>query len=102
MKSSEVLSTIKTAQQSNGYSVSGTDMWVCGTSGAGIKPFVCCHVDTVNGDAVVNEDDIQINGNIIKLSPNSNLRCLGGDDRCGAYIILKLIESKADCHFGAF
>ncbi len=102
MKSSQVLSTIKNALQSNGYSVTGNNMWVCGTSGNGIKPFVCCHVDTVNGQNEVSQQDILISGDVIKLQPMSKLKCLGGDDRCGAYILLKLIESGVDCHFGAF
>jgi len=62
------------------------------------KPLLCVHLDTINTHSKDNikptVDDFVFDSknNIISLSPLSELSCLGGDDRAGLYIALKLID----------
>lgn len=57
------------------------------------KPMLCAHLDTVNGGHYnLSKDDIIQKDDIVSLLPTSKARCLGGDDRCGVYIALKLIN----------
>lgn len=57
-------------------------------------PLLCCHLDTINTagtERVLSRSDIYIKDSIIKLHNKSTARCLGGDDRCGVWIMLNLI-----------
>jgi len=63
------------------------------------KPMLCVHLDTINTHSVTKElkttfEDFEYDENlgVIALNPNSSLSCLGGDDRAGVWIALKLIE----------
>jgi len=59
------------------------------------KPMLCVHLDTVDtrNNVVLTKDDIIIDNDVISLNPfSTHVRCLGGDDRCGVYIALELLE----------
>lgn len=59
------------------------------------KPMLCVHLDTVDtrNNVVLIKDDIIVDNDVISLNPFSkHVRCLGGDDRCGVYIALDLLE----------
>lgn len=57
-------------------------------------PLICSHLDTINDSKKIKlqNSDIEIDGEIIRLSQNSQAKCLGGDDRCGVYAALQLID----------
>ena len=57
-------------------------------------PLICSHLDTINDSKKIKlqNSDIEIDGDIIKLSQSSLAKCLGGDDRCGVYTALQLID----------
>lgn len=56
-------------------------------------PLICSHLDTINDSKKIKlqNSDIEIDGDIIRLSKSSLAKCLGGDDRCGVYTALQLI-----------
>ena len=58
------------------------------------KPMLCVHLDTINtaSNIVLTPDDIYNSMSSIKLTPNSKAKCLGGDDRCGVWIALQIID----------
>ena len=56
-----------------------------------ILPTLSAHLDLVGG-IPPKKEDILVEGNIISLSKNSQASCLGGDDRCGVWIILELLK----------
>ena len=60
------------------------------------KPLLCVHLDTINTHSKDNikptNDDFVFDGKTISLSSLSKLSCLGGDDRAGLYIALKLVD----------
>ena len=55
---------------------------------------ICSHLDTINDSKKIKlqNSDIEIDGDIIRLSQSSLAKCLGGDDRCGVYSALQLID----------
>ena len=57
-------------------------------------PLICSHLDTINDSKKIKlqNSDIEIDGDIIRLSQSSLAKCLGGDDRCGVYTALQLID----------
>lgn len=57
-------------------------------------PLICSHLDTINDSKKIKlqNSDIEISGEIIRLSQSSLAKCLGGDDRCGVYTALQLIN----------
>lgn len=57
-------------------------------------PLICSHLDTINDSKKIKlqNSDVEIDGDIIKLSQSSLAKCLGGDDRCGVYTALQLID----------
>ena len=57
-------------------------------------PLICSHLDTINDSKKIKlqNSDIEIDGDIIRLSESSLAKCLGGDDRCGVYTALQLID----------
>jgi hypothetical protein len=65
------------------------------------KPMLCVHLDTINThrgiDKPLNEEDILYNRDTktYSLNPNSQLTCLGGDDRAGLWIAIKLLTDKS-------
>jgi hypothetical protein len=60
-------------------------------------PLLCSHLDTVNKEVTLRHNDFISNEGTIRLSKLSKARCLGGDDRCGVYIMMRLIEDmKSD------
>ena len=66
---------------------------------------VCVHIDTINdarNTKAPTEKDLYIRKNYIALLPNSECACLGGDDRCGVYIALKLMDRSVPLAFGFF
>ena len=66
---------------------------------------VCVHIDTIN-DArnakAPTERELYIRKNYIALLPNAECACLGGDDRCGVYIALKMLDRGLPFAFGFF
>ena len=60
----------------------------------GLRPLLTAHLDTINTlsgiDDLVTLNDFEIRKDLIKLK-NKDLSCLGGDDRCGIYIIDELL-----------
>lgn len=62
------------------------------------KPMLCVHLDTINthyvGETDITPNDFELDevSNVIGLSSLSQLSCLGGDDRAGVYIALKLLD----------
>lgn len=68
-------------------------------------PLLCTHLDTINdfndrpAPSIV---DILIDGDTLSLNPYSSCSCLGGDDRCGVYTALKLMNSNVPYAFGFF
>ena len=62
------------------------------------KPMLCVHLDTINTHAekckIKPDRDYEYdeNLNILGLSKESPLHCLGGDDRAGVWIALKIIS----------
>ena len=67
-------------------------------------PLICSHLDTINDSKKIKlqNSDVEIDGDIIKLSQNSQAKCLGGDDRCGVYTALQLIDLNAPFGFAFF
>lgn len=67
-------------------------------------PLICSHLDTINDSKKIKlqNSDIEIDGEIIRLSQNSLAKCLGGDDRCGVYTALQLIDLNAPFGFAFF
>lgn len=66
---------------------------------------MCVHIDTINdarGAKAPTKQDLYIRKNYIALMPNSECACLGGDDRCGCYIALKLLDRGIPFAFGFF
>lgn len=71
------------------------------------KPMLCVHLDTINdaSDKTPTYSDFVYNTKkkTIELSRHSNLSCVGGDDRCGVYIIDKYFnELIKKYHIGFF
>lgn len=61
------------------------------------KPMLCVHLDTINTHHNdIRESDVAKEDNIIKLSDDATCSCLGGDDRAGVWIALKLIDWMED------
>ena len=56
------------------------------------KPLLVSHLDVFR-DRIPSEEEIIIKDGIIALNPESE-KVLGGDDRCGVWIMLKLIEER--------
>jgi len=61
------------------------------------KPMLCVHLDTINthhNSDVVSKDNLVYYEDTLQLAlaDNTNLQCLGGDDRAGLYIALELIK----------
>lgn len=63
------------------------------------KPLLLAHLDTVDNDTI----DFALKpivigntpkGQVISTEPNELYRCLGGDDRCGVWIMLQLLKSN--------
>ncbi|MDL2347670.1 hypothetical protein [Campylobacter hyointestinalis] len=69
-------------------------------------PLICAHLDTINDSCSIlapTIDDLKfIGSDYIALKDTSQKACLGGDDRCGVYIALKLIELGLPYSFGFF
>ena len=66
---------------------------------------VCVHIDTINDARVAKaptERELYIRKNYLALLPNADCACLGGDDRCGVYIALKLLDRGIPFAFGFF
>ena len=66
---------------------------------------VCVHIDTINDARAAKaptERELYIRKNYIALLPNADCACLGGDDRCGCYIALKLLDRGVPFAFGFF
>lgn len=66
---------------------------------------VCVHIDTINDARAAKaptERELYIRRNYIALLPNADCACLGGDDRCGVYIALKLLDRGIPFAFGFF
>jgi len=57
---------------------------------------LCSHLDTINGSLGVPKQDIVEHEDTLSLNPESNMRCLGGDDRAGVCIMLALIKAVKD------
>lgn len=72
--------------------------------GVGSYPLICTHLDTINDSKRIKlqNSDIEINGDIIRLSKSSSAKCLGGDDRCGVYSALQLIDLNVPYGFAFF
>ncbi|CUU77593.1 hypothetical protein [Campylobacter hyointestinalis] len=72
----------------------------------GMYPLICTHLDTINDSRNIlapTIDDLKfIGSDYIALKDVSQKACLGGDDRCGVYIALKLIELGLPYSFGFF
>ena len=83
------------------------DKFIVLKSSNDIKPMLCIHLDTINdaSDKTPNHTDFVFNpkDNTIRLSRKSKLSCVGGDDRCGVFIVMyyfaKLINKY---HIGFF
>lgn len=83
------------------------DKFILLKSSNDIKPMLCVHLDTINdashkapkqSDFVFNPKD-----NTIRLSKKSKLSCVGGDDRCGVFIIMTYFyELIQKYHIGFF
>lgn len=65
------------------------------------KPMLCVHLDTINNSR--NREDKPLSPNnfvfdrenqVWSLTPESDLHCLGGDDRAGLWIIFQLLLDK--------
>ena len=72
-----------------------------------IKPMLCVHLDTINdaSDKHPKYSDFVYNTKrkTIELSRHSKLSCVGGDDRCGVYIIEKYFDELIKkYHIGFF
>lgn len=66
---------------------------------------ICAHTDTINDATRMpppSREDILEAGDYLSLSKGSPCSCLGGDDRCGVYIALKLIAKGLPYAFGFF
>ena len=66
---------------------------------------MCMHIDTINdarNTKAPAKGDLYVRRNYIALLPNSDCACLGGDDRCGCYIALKLMDRGVPFAFGFF
>ena len=61
------------------------------------KPMLCVHLDTINtsSNIVLQPWEVITGHTTIQLNPSSKAKCLGGDDRCGVWIALQLIEDIA-------
>lgn len=72
-----------------------------------LKPMLCVHLDTINdaSNKKPKYSDFVYNTKkkTIQLSKNSKLSCVGGDDRCGVYIIDKYFDELIKkYHIGFF
>lgn len=58
------------------------------------KPMLCVHLDTINDSRglIPHLDDFKVDGTIISLHKDSKLACVGGDDRCGVWIALQIMD----------
>ena len=58
------------------------------------KPMLCVHLDTINtaSNIILEPWEIVTEHTTIQLNPTSKARCLGGDDRCGVWIALQIID----------
>lgn len=58
-------------------------------------PMLCVHLDTINthNNYNLSKDDINIKGSVLSLKKPTKALCLGGDDRAGVWIALRLIEA---------
>ncbi|MCD8212923.1 MAG: hypothetical protein LUC34_02530 [Campylobacter sp.] len=68
-------------------------------------PLICTHIDTINearGALNPTKEDLIISGDFISLAPSSKSACIGGDDRNGVYIALKLMQINKPFAFGFF
>ena len=67
-------------------------------------PLICSHLDTINDSKKIKlqNSDVEIDGDIIRLSQSSLAKCLGGDDRCGVYTALQLIDLNVPFGFAFF
>jgi len=63
----------------------------------GLKPLLTAHLDTINTHrykSALNSTDLDIIGNTITLNKKSKASCLGGDDRCGVWIVESLLKNS--------
>lgn len=72
-----------------------------------LKPMLCVHLDTINdaSNKTPKYSDFvyDTKKDIIKLSGQSRLSCVGGDDRCGVYLIDKYFDKLIKkYHIGFF
>ena len=72
-----------------------------------LKPMLCVHLDTINdaSNKAPKHSDFVYNKkkNTIELSKISRLSCVGGDDRCGVYLIDKYFDELIKkYHIGFF
>lgn len=64
------------------------------------KPMLCIHLDTINTHRGVDKPlitayfDYNPSQKVYSVNPQSNLSCLGGDDRAGLWILLRLLTEK--------
>lgn len=60
------------------------------------KPMLCVHLDTINTHSSDLEEELiieaDVEAGILSVSPDCKAKCLGGDDRAGVWIALKMIE----------
>jgi len=80
------------------------------SSKKGLRPLLTCHIDTINTHYYkknLQDLDIVVENNIIKLSENSKANCLGGDDdyiekvvceSCGEHLPLYELNGMLLCH----
>lgn len=61
--------------------------------GVKFRPLLCSHLDIV-GCLPPKKEDLILREGTISLSPKSAAKVVGGDDRCGVYIMLQLIFSE--------
>ena len=79
------------AMTSYGYDVTSRDGYLKCEYPEGHSSFLIAHLDTYNK---VIPQSVKNEGNgIVGYDANENRCILGGDDRCGVYIILKLIDN---------
>ena len=61
------------------------------------KPMLCIHIDTINthnSKRLPEAEDFNIVEGIIMLDTDSNLSCLGADDRAGMYAMLEVLADE--------
>jgi len=82
--------TVPNVTKGNGYLLYKTDNES--------KPMLCVHLDTINThyapDVTIEPSDFEYDEtlNILGVSIDSKLNCLGGDDRAGVWIALQIIH----------